>query len=94
MRNIRIKITDNNNPLDELFDKLVVYSAPMRALGKIDLLRARLIIDIGDLGPKATRVLMSALWLGVQWNWNLASADVATGNSVFLKLRVEKPIPK
>ena len=94
MRQIKIAITDNANPLDELFDKLVVYSAPMRALGKIDLLQARLIIDIGDLGPKATRVLMSALWLGVQWNWNLTSADLATGDSLFLKLRVEKPNPK
>ena len=93
MRTIKIKLKDNRYPLDDLFNQIVVFSKPSSPFGVIDLCKAKLIIDIGDLNPKATKVVMEALWLGVQWNWNLESGDVATGASVFLKLRVEKPKP-
>lgn len=91
MRDIRIVLVDNNNPLDELFDKLITYSAPVRSLGQIDLLKANLTIDVGNLNTKATKIIMTALWKGVQWNWNLGSGHVSAGNSAFLILRVVKP---
>ena len=96
MRDIRVNLTDNAYPLDQLFNKLVTYAAPSSALGQMDLSKARVTIDITKLRAMSRRTVSQATLLnGVYLHWNAESVTVLDDRySVALSMKSRiKPLP-
>ena len=84
MKHIKIVLTDNECPLEELFEKLSPHSLNTPILtqcGQLDLQRCQLTVDISALLLDPMIEFLEAVRCGFHHHWNLTQFEVIRGKN-------------